>query len=73
MTGKGVLLIVVLVAMLLLSGAYATFVWFDLGDVEVSGHGNFALSLGVVFSFVIGAGLMALTFFSSRSGYDDDV
>jgi hypothetical protein len=73
MTGKGILLIVVLVAMLVLSGAYATFVWFDLGDVDVSGHGNFALTLGVVFSFLIGGGLMVLTFFSNRSGHDDKV
>ncbi len=60
MTGKGIFLIVVLVALLLLAGAYATFVWFDLGDVDVSGHGNFALALGVVFSFLIGGGLMTL-------------
>jgi hypothetical protein len=34
-------------------------------------HGWIALGLGSFFSLVIGCGLMALMFFSSRYGYDD--
>ncbi len=30
-----------------------------------------AMVLGVLFSIVIGAGLMALVFYSSRRGYDE--
>lgn len=30
-----------------------------------------AMALGVVFSILIGAGLMALVFYSSRRGYDE--
>jgi hypothetical protein len=30
-----------------------------------------AMGLGVFFSLVVGCGLMALMFFSSRYGYDD--
>jgi len=30
-----------------------------------------AMGLGIFFSFVIGCGLMALVFYSSRHGYDD--
>ncbi len=41
------------------------------GDAELSGHGVFALVLGVGFSLVLGIGLMALVFFSNRRGYDD--
>jgi hypothetical protein len=37
----------------------------------MSVHGWIALGLGTFFSLVIGCGLMALMFFSSRSGYDD--
>src|SRR3546814_12230639 len=41
--------------------------------VAMSGHGTTAMILGVLFSLVIGVGLMALVFISSRRGYDDDV
>jgi hypothetical protein len=34
-------------------------------------HGWIALGLGSFFSLVIGCGLMALMFFSSRYGYDE--
>ena len=37
----------------------------------VSGPGTIAMILGVVFTIVIGAGLMGLIFYSSRRGYDD--
>lgn len=40
-------------------------------DAQMSVHGWIALSLGVFFSIVIGCGLMALTFYSSRHGYDE--
>jgi len=34
-------------------------------------HGWIALGLGTFFSLFIGCGLMALMFFSSRSGHDE--
>ena len=40
-------------------------------NAEMSVHGWVALSLGVFFSLLIGCGLMALVFYSSRRGYDD--
>ena len=30
-----------------------------------------AMALGIVFSILVGSGLMALVFYSSRHGYDD--
>jgi len=36
-------------------------------------HGWIALALGVVISIALGVGLMALTFYSARRGYDDRV
>jgi hypothetical protein len=33
--------------------------------------GYVALALGVVFSLLVGCGLMALLFYSSRHGYDE--
>jgi hypothetical protein len=43
---------------------------FGFGSLELTPNAMFALSLGTVFSVVIGAGLMALIFYSSRSGQD---
>jgi len=42
-----------------------------VGGFQMSGHGWAALLLGVGLSLVLGIGLMALTFYSSRSGGDD--
>jgi hypothetical protein len=41
-------------------------------DNAVGGHGWAALVIGAVLTFAVGAGLMALVFFSSRRGYDED-
>lgn len=45
--------------------------WMSM-DNDVGGHGWAALVIGAVLTFVVGAGLMALVFFSSRRGYDED-
>jgi hypothetical protein len=42
-----------------------------LGDVQMSGHGWAAMALGILFSFIVGIGLMGLVFYSSRKGYDE--
>jgi len=38
---------------------------------QLSVHGWIALTLGVLFSLIVGCGLMALAFYSSRRGYDE--
>jgi len=48
----------------------AVYAWNSV-DVEMSIHGYIAMILAIVFSLVIGCGLMALMFYSSRHGYDD--
>ena len=40
-------------------------------DVQVSEQGYIAMALGIFFSLVVGVGLMALVFYSSRAGYDE--
>ena len=64
-------LIAVLLVLLILTGVWATSVWNATDDVAMDKNGWIALILGTVFSLVIGCGLMALIFFSSRRGYDD--
>jgi hypothetical protein len=39
--------------------------------VEMSVHGYVAMTLGIIFSLVVGCGLMALMSYSSRHGYDE--
>ncbi len=36
-------------------------------------HGWIALALGTLLSLAVGGGLMALTFYSARKGYDDRI
>ncbi len=64
------LVIVILFAMLVFAVVWASMAWTS-EDVTMSIHGWIALSLGTIFSLVIGCGLMALMFYSSRSGYDE--
>lgn len=64
------LVIAVLCAMLVGAGALGYVGWFST-DTKVPEAGYVALVLGVVFSLVVGAGLMALVFYSSRKGYDE--
>ncbi|WFU76857.1 hypothetical protein QA642_04825 [Bradyrhizobium sp. CB2312] len=45
--------------------------WISAAGTDVSRAGYAALVLGVVCSLVVGVGLMALIFYSSRAGYDE--
>jgi hypothetical protein len=63
----------ILLAFLALSTAFAYVGWNLHGDVEISTHGYVAMALGIGFTLVVGIGLMALVFYSSRKGYDERV
>jgi len=65
------LLIAFLIGLLVLSGAAAWRIWSALDDAKMTAHGYIALAVGVTLSLLIGGGLMALVFFSARSGHDD--
>lgn len=50
-------------------------IWFmfwgwNLTNASIDAAGMTALVLGVIFSIVVGSGLMALVFYSNRKGYD---
>jgi len=45
--------------------------WAQAGDAEMSASGWIALVLGVLLALLLGMGLMALVFISSRRGYDE--
>ncbi|TCU72566.1 hypothetical protein EDE08_105428 [Bradyrhizobium sp. R2.2-H] len=64
------LVIVVLCAMLVGAVVLGYLGWVST-DIEVPAAGYLALVLGVMFSLVVGIGLMTLVFYSSRKGYDE--
>ena len=70
--GTGQLIILgALILLLILTGVWAVSVWNASSDVPMDKHGWIALGLGTFFSIIIGGGLMALMFFSDRSGHDE--
>jgi cation transporter-like permease len=67
---KIALIVVPLLAILAAAAWYASRAW-TLGGPPIPTTGYVAMILGVVFSLVVGCGLMALLFYSSRHGYDE--
>ncbi|HEX3342464.1 MAG TPA: hypothetical protein VHT68_25190 [Pseudolabrys sp.] len=65
------ILVTALVALLALSVWFAAYAWTHLGGDPLPTYGYVAIAGGVVISLVVGGGLMALAFYSSRHGYDD--
>jgi hypothetical protein len=55
----------------------AAALWYAIGmsgpadDPAMPLTGYLAMGLGILFSLVVGCGLMALLFYSNRHGYDD--
>ncbi|HZS63865.1 MAG TPA: hypothetical protein VFA53_05135 [Xanthobacteraceae bacterium] len=66
-------LIVPLLGFLLASGWFAVFVWRSDTGPPLPTTGYVAMILGILFSLVVGIGLMGLIFYSHRHGYDERV
>jgi O-antigen ligase len=64
-------LIIPLLAMLAIALWYAAQSWMALDGPDMPPELYIAMGLGILFSIVVGSGLMALVFYSSRHGYDD--
>jgi hypothetical protein len=65
-------MLIALFAILTAAGWYASRAWTALSGPPMPPAGYAAMILGIVFSLVVGCGLMALLFYSSRHGYDDE-
>lgn len=50
----------------------AAYAWIQIGSVEMSWVGIAAMIGGAVVTLALGMGLMALSFYSSRKGHDDE-
>lgn len=62
--------IMVMVGFLIWAIWYALHVWNALDGIDISATGWFFIAFGVLVTFGLGAGLMALVFYSSRKDYD---
>jgi hypothetical protein len=63
--------IVPLLAFLAASVWFAYYVWASDAGPPMPVSGYAAMALGVLFSLVVGIGLMALVFYSHHHGYDE--
>ena len=70
---KNKIIISLFLAVLFLVLYFAVKLWFNWDFISISNHGFFAIVICIVMSFIIGSGLMALAFFSSKHGYDEKV
>jgi hypothetical protein len=66
----GIDTLVILFALLAAAIAYAVHAWQAMAGVQMSTLGWVFLGLGVVVTVLVGAGLMALVFYSARHDYD---
>lgn len=65
------LILAPLVGLLAVSAWFAVYAWGALAGPPIPVEGRIAMGLGIFFSLLVGCGLMALMFYSSRHGYDE--
>jgi hypothetical protein len=68
---KTALVIISLLAFLGMTVGWAIWGWEQTAGTEMGFHGWVAMILGILFTILVGCGLMALMFYSSRHGYDE--
>jgi hypothetical protein len=66
-----ILLVGALIVILVAALWFAASAWTSLSGPPMPPVGYVAMTLGIAFSLIVGCGLMALVFYSSRHGYDD--
>ncbi|MEI7805666.1 MAG: hypothetical protein WCI56_10090 [Hyphomicrobiales bacterium] len=68
---RKLIIIVPLFALLAATLWFAVYTWTSLEGPPIPAFGYWAMGGGIVISLIVGCGLMALVFYSSRHGYDD--
>jgi hypothetical protein len=66
-----IVLVVALLAILAAAVWYAAGAWLSISGPPMPAVGYVAMAFGIIFSLIIGVGLMWLLFYSSRHGYDE--
>jgi formate hydrogenlyase subunit 3/multisubunit Na+/H+ antiporter MnhD subunit len=64
-------IVVPLLVILIAAVWFAARAWVSVEGPPMPKTGYVAMALGVIFSLVVGIGLIALVFYSSRHGYDE--
>ena len=67
-----ILLFIVMGGLAFGAAVFGILAWQSVGEAQISVMGWLALGAGVVVTVLLGAGLMALVFFSARHGHDDN-
>jgi hypothetical protein len=67
----GKVTIVIALLALLIASLWFAARSFMLDGPDMPAEGYVAMGFGIVFSLIVGIGLMALVFYSSRRGYDE--
>ena len=70
LSALGVVAILIMLGMLGWAGWYAVSAWNAMSGVKMSPLGWLFMGMGVVVTFLVGAGLMVLIFYSSRHDMD---
>jgi flagellar basal body-associated protein FliL len=65
------IILIVLLSLLVATGVVIYLGWTMANGTDVPTSGYAAMVFGVILSLVVGFGLMALLFYSSRKGYDE--
>ena len=68
---QAALVIILLLAILAGAVFVGHYEWVSAGDVVMPAWGWLMLGLGVFFTLLVGGGIMALVFYSSREGFDE--
>ncbi len=71
MTFGTIAVLVALFGILAVASWFAAQAWISVDGPPMPATGYIAMTLGVAFSLLVGCGLMALLFYSSRHGYDE--
>jgi len=66
-----IVIVAALIAILIAALWFAASAWTEVSGPPMPPVGYAAMIMGVVLSLVVGCGLMALLFYSSRHGYDE--
>jgi hypothetical protein len=70
-TMQTALVIILLLAILAGAVFVGHYGWVSAGDVTMPAWGWMMMGLGIFFTLLVGGGLMALVFYSSRAGFDE--
>lgn len=67
----GVVVLLASLGIMLIASVWFAYQGLIVGEGPVPTNFYVAMILGIVFSLIVGVGLMALVFYSNRKGYDE--